>query len=243
MKQSRLSPTLEDYLEAIFQIVSTNLVARSMEIADRLNVKRSSVTVALRALAEKGLINYQARSYVTLTDRGFNIARCVDRRHHILYEMFSDVLGLPEAIADQAACSMEHGMSSEVCKKMTAFLMAIKQDTAHASPIMELTRKLAEKIDCTSDCGYAPSRVAATSSEKDVATLNLLDPGNSGTVIQINGTGTLKKRLQELGITRGERITVVRIAPLDDPIEVKVKNFRLSLRREEADMILIQPEK
>ena len=243
MKPHRLSPTLEDYLEAIFHIVSTNMVARSMEIADRLNVKRSSVTVALRNLAEKGFINYQARSYVTLTDRGLNVARCVDRRHHILFEMFNDILGLPEAVADQAACSMEHGMSSDVCKRMTAFIMAMKQDTDHALPIKTLTRTLAEKIDCTSDCGYAPSRAAAAPSEQNIGTLNLLEPGESGTIIQINGTGTLKKRLQELGITRAEKIGVVRIAPLGDPIEVKVKGFRLSLRREEADMILIQPDK
>ncbi|MBN1756953.1 MAG: DtxR family transcriptional regulator [Chitinispirillaceae bacterium] len=243
MKQGRLSPTLEDYLEAIFHIVSTNMVARSMEIAERLNVKRSSVTVALRTLAEKGFINYQARSYVTLTDRGLNVARCVDRRHHVLFEMFNDVLGLSEPVADQAACSMEHGMSSEVCKSMTAFLMAMKQDSDHALPIKKLTKTLADNIDCSSDCGYAPSRAAAAPAGKDVATLNILDPQESGTIIQINGTGTLKKRLQELGITRGERITVVRIAPLGDPIEVKVKGFRLSLRREEADTILIQPDK
>jgi len=243
MKPTRLSPTLEDYLEAIFHIVSTNMVARSMEIAERLKVKRSSVTVALRTLAEKGYINYQVRSYVTLTDRGLNVARCVDRRHHILFEMFNDVLGLPEEVADQTACSMEHGMSAEVCKRMTAFLMAMKQDTVHAAPIIDLTCSLAEKIDCTSDCGYAPLRGSVPPSEKGFGTLNILDPGKSGIIIRLNGTGTLKKRLQELGITRGERITVVRIAPLGDPIEVKVKNFRLSLRREEADMILIQPEK
>lgn len=241
MRTSKLSPTLEDYLEAIFQIISTNMVARSMEIAERLKVKRSSVTVALRTLAEKGYINYQARSYVTLTDRGLNVARCVDRRHHILFEMFSEVLGLPEAVADQAACSMEHGMSSEVCKKMTAFLMAMKENPGHSLPIITLTRSLAEKIDCTSDCGYAPSRTGALPSENNIATLNALNPGGWGTIVQINGSGSLKKRLQELGINRGEKITVVRIAPFDDPIEVKVKGFRLSLRREEADRVLIQP--
>ena len=72
MNSISLSPTLEDYLEAIYQISLFNKVARSMEIADKLNVKRSSVTVALRSLADKGLINYQARSYVTLTDNGLD---------------------------------------------------------------------------------------------------------------------------------------------------------------------------
>jgi DtxR family Mn-dependent transcriptional regulator len=79
MAITKLSPTLEDYLEAIYRISSVNTVARSMDIADRLKVKRSSVTVALYSLAEKGLINYQARSFITLTERGMQVARCVDK--------------------------------------------------------------------------------------------------------------------------------------------------------------------
>jgi DtxR family Mn-dependent transcriptional regulator len=60
MNKIALTSTLEDYLEAIYQISNVNKVARSMDIAEHLKVKRSSVTVALQSLAEKGLINYHA---------------------------------------------------------------------------------------------------------------------------------------------------------------------------------------
>jgi DtxR family transcriptional regulator, Mn-dependent transcriptional regulator len=241
MSTLALSPTLEDYLEAIFQIVSMHKVARSMEIAEKLNVKRSSVTIALRSLADKGLINYQVRSYVTLTEQGMDAARCVDRRHHILHEMFTKVLGLPEEEADKAACNMEHGMTSEVCRKMTAFMMAMKQDTSSAKKIIGLVDSLAKKIDCNSDCGYS-SGTKTDALDEDLQNLNFLSPGEHGIVVQGIGSGNLKKRLQEMGIMRGQKITVVRAAPLDDPIEVKVKNFHLSLRRDEAAMILIKKE-
>ena len=114
MSAYALSPNLEDYLEAILQISSMNKVARSMEIASRLNVKRSSVTVALRSLAEKGLINYEVRSFVTLTDKGLDAAKCIDRRHHILLDFFISILGLSYEEANKTACSMEHGMTSDV---------------------------------------------------------------------------------------------------------------------------------
>ncbi len=229
-----LTPNLEDYLEAIFHIVTFNKVARSMEIADRMKVKRSSVTLALRSLSEKGLIHYQARSYVTLTDKGLSAARCIDRRHHILHDMFTKVLQLPEEAADKAACAMEHGMSEEVCRKMTAFLMAMNAEGASAEKIIACQEKLARTINCHADCGYKPLRSDRQKGHDATSTLNDLVTGESAVVVRVSGEGMLRRRLQEMGITRGETITMVRAAPLDDPIEVKVKSSRLSLRREEA---------
>lgn len=240
MSSLALTPTLEDYLEAIFQIASMHKVARSMEIADRLKVKRSSVTIALRSLADKGLINYQARSYVTLTEKGMNTARCVDRRHHILLDLFTTVLGLTHDEADKAACSMEHGMSSDVCRRMTAFMMAVKQDPQCASKIKSNLDSCASKIDCENDCGYTPYDPNKSEQEDELLNLNFLEPGDKGTIAKVMGSGTLKKRLLEIGIIRGQIISVVRAAPLDDPIEVKIKNIHLSLRREEASMILVK---
>ena len=235
-----LSPTLEDYLEAIFHIASRNKVARSMEIADRLKVKRSSVTVALRSLAEKGLINYQVRSYVTLTSRGLATARCVDKRHHILLDLFENVLGLDPTESDTAACSMEHGMSEQVCKKLTALLLALGNDPVSAQRLRSSIETAARSIDCQSDCGYNPSSLPPPSvGEEELYNLNFMQPPQKGKIARILGTGVLKKRLQDMGLIRGEEISIIRAAPLDDPIEVKVRNCHLSLRRSEAALILV----
>ncbi|MFW6245202.1 MAG: DtxR family transcriptional regulator, partial [Fibrobacterota bacterium] len=216
---SSLSPTLEDYLEAILHISAMNKVARSMEIADKLNVKRSSVTVALRSLAQKGLINYEARSFVTLTDKGHGTAKCIARRHHVLFDFFTDVLGLSQEEADKTACSMEHGMSEEVCRKMTALLKMMKENSSYTEKIRSTLKKNATDTDCSSDCVYEEN--GGYQRETD---LNSLLPGDRGTVIKVNGSESVRKRLFDMGIIRGQSVCVVKAAPFDDPIEVKVRN-------------------
>lgn len=69
--------------------------------------------------------------------------------------------------------------------------------------------------------------------------LNSLSSGESGKISGIKGSGILKKRLRELGITAGQEVRIIKSAPLDDPIEIKIRNYNISLRREEADKILI----
>jgi DtxR family Mn-dependent transcriptional regulator len=108
MTDAVLSESLEDYLEAIFHIVAAKQAARASDISDRLGVKRSSVTGALRALAERGLVNYAPYDIITLTEAGRAEAMDVVHRHGVLRDFFVEVLGMDEALADEAACGMEH---------------------------------------------------------------------------------------------------------------------------------------
>ena len=64
--------------------------------------------------------------------------------------------------------------------------------------------------------------------------------GSTVTVKKINGTGALKRRIMDMGITRGARIYVRKVAPLGDPIEVTVRNYELSLRKEDAANIEVE---
>lgn len=79
-----LSPNMENYLETIWMLVREHTVARSKDIASRLNVKRASVTGALRALKDRGLVNYEPYGFVTLTREGSEIARRVRDRGGLL---------------------------------------------------------------------------------------------------------------------------------------------------------------
>jgi len=71
-------------------------------------------------------------------------------------------------------------------------------------------------------------------------TLAELKPSEQGTIITIRSAGSTGKRLMEMGLTPGSVITVEKIAPLGDPIDVRVKGYHLSLRREEAAGIKIE---
>ena len=64
--------------------------------------------------------------------------------------------------------------------------------------------------------------------------------GSTVTVKKINGTGALKRRIMDMGITRGAQIYVRKVAPLGDPIEVTVRNYELSLRKEDAANIEVE---
>ena len=71
--------------------------------------------------------------------------------------------------------------------------------------------------------------------------LSSLTPGQQGTIVRVGGHTSLRRRLLEMGLVRGETIGVERVAPLGDPIEFTVKGYHLSLRRGDAANIEVQP--
>lgn len=72
-------------------------------------------------------------------------------------------------------------------------------------------------------------------------TLNLLQQGDSATIVSIGAAGALRRRFAEMGLVRGETIRAVRAAPLGDPVMYTIKGYRLAMRREEAAHIQIEP--
>jgi len=120
-----LSASLEDYLEAIFQIVNSKQAVRATDISKRLGVTRSSVTGALHALCEKHLVNYSPYDVITLTDKGESIARDIVRRHEVLKDFFTRVLAVEDDIADEAACKMEHAIPKKIINRFVKFVKFI----------------------------------------------------------------------------------------------------------------------
>jgi DtxR family Mn-dependent transcriptional regulator len=118
MSTANLSASQEDYLEAIFHIVERKHAARAKDIVERLGVHNSSVTQALRTLAEKGLVNYAPYDLVTLTDEGLGRATDVVRRHRAVRQFLVEVLGIAPELAEADACRLEHSISSEVLSRL-----------------------------------------------------------------------------------------------------------------------------
>ena len=71
-------------------------------------------------------------------------------------------------------------------------------------------------------------------------TLNEIPVGGVCTVTKLNGTGKLRRRIMDMGITKGVAIKVVKIAPLGDPMELNVRGYELSIRKSEAESIEVQ---
>lgn len=67
-----------------------------------------------------------------------------------------------------------------------------------------------------------------------------LSPGEHGKVVRVDAEGALKRRLMDMGLTRGTMITFRKVAPLGDPIEITVRGYELSIRKDEAAHIYVQ---
>ena len=73
-----------------------------------------------------------------------------------------------------------------------------------------------------------------------MATLKDVKCGNTAKVLKIHGEGAVKRRIMDMGITKGTEIYVRKVAPLGDPIEVTVRRYELSLRKADAEMIEVE---
>lgn len=75
-----------------------------------------------------------------------------------------------------------------------------------------------------------------------ITTLAALEPGQKGRITKIAAIGPMRRRLMDMGVLVGEVVKVEKVAPLGDPIEVSVKDYRLSFRKKEAEGVLVEME-
>ena len=73
-----------------------------------------------------------------------------------------------------------------------------------------------------------------------VKTLNQLEPGERATIVRVGGEGPVRRRILDMGVVSGADIEVVRVAPLGDPVEFRIKGYNLSLRKSEAQNIQVE---
>ena len=77
--------------------------------------------------------------------------------------------------------------------------------------------------------------------EENVITLRDIPVGGKAKVVRIKGSGAVKKHIMDMGVTKGAEVYVRKVAPLGDPVEYTVRGFELSLRKEEADKVIVEP--
>lgn len=107
-----INESAENYLETILDLSQVLPVVRSVDIANELGYKKSSVSVAMKNLREKGHITVTDSGFIYLTDSGKRIAEMIHERHE-LFTKWLTRLGVPEDIASEDACKLEHVLSKE----------------------------------------------------------------------------------------------------------------------------------
>lgn len=247
MTEKTLTGSLEDYLEAIYQLIKKENAARVKDLAQFLDVRKSSVTAALRVLASKGLIRYSPYSEIVLTHKGSQTAQDVIRRHETLKDFFTEVLGVKSAMADATACKMEHVLPPEVTERLLRFMEFVELHPGNGRKWLEefhaFYRRQAAGDVPSGAREIQPGRAGAprpgAAGHAGVILLSELPTGVKAEIAAIHHTGMFRKRILEMGVTVGAVLMIERVAPLGDPIDIKIRGYHLSLRKEEARRITV----
>ncbi|MDD7752094.1 MAG: metal-dependent transcriptional regulator [bacterium] len=228
MKNTTISSSLEDYLEAIAEIIEEQGHAHTKEIADHLKVKMPSVTNALQALSARGLIHYQSHSPVFLTPAGAETAAVIRHRHNALRNFFCDILKLPANESNDAACKVEHIIGEKV-----------------TSRIVLLSEAIAVREDCAELRAYLnqtlPQLNSETSGQEQLIPLDQLPVGVRGVVVKVAENLRGIKKFADLGLVSGTLLEMEGTAPLGDLMRIKVMGSSLSLRKSDAAHIWLRP--
>ena len=102
----------ENYLETILMLVKERLVVRAVDIANELDFKKSSVSIAMKNLREANHITVTKEGYIYLTESGQKIAETIYERHQLLSSWLT-TLGVDPKVAEDDACRIEHVISPE----------------------------------------------------------------------------------------------------------------------------------
>ena len=111
----------ENYLETILLLSKKRPVVRSVDIANELGFKKSSVSIAMKHLREKNHITVTEDGFIYLTASGKEIADMIYLRHEVLSSCLQK-LGVPEEVANEDACKIEHVISKESFEALKNFL-------------------------------------------------------------------------------------------------------------------------
>jgi Mn-dependent DtxR family transcriptional regulator len=117
----KIRQSAEDYLESILRLREEKGYARSIDIAVSLGITQPSVSVAMKRLRENGFISMDENNYITLTEKGMEIAKRIYHRHKTLTKFF-ELMGVDRETAQDDACKVEHVISEqsfEAIRKMT----------------------------------------------------------------------------------------------------------------------------
>ncbi len=125
----KLMESSENYLETILMLKKKNGSVRAIDIANKLNYSKASVSVAMKNLKEKEYIKIDTDNNIILTKKGLNVANEIYEKHVVLTKMLVS-FGVCEQTASEDACKMEHTLSEESFICIKNFVNKHEEDNA-----------------------------------------------------------------------------------------------------------------
>ena len=116
-----ITKSLEDYIEYIYTSLSNGKELKAIDIAKKFNISRASVSEALIRLCELGLVIYEGRKGIIVTEKGEIEAKRVIKKHQILLNFFNKTLNVEYEKASDNACKIEHVIDDDVVSILEKF--------------------------------------------------------------------------------------------------------------------------
>ena len=222
-----MSASTEEYLEALYTLTQGGKTAGTSEISRRLKIAPASVTEMLQKLADSGYVNYLPYQGVTLTAKGYEIAEKMTRKHRLLERFLHDILKIGNDRVHKEACEMEHALSDETARAMCQTLKSPDKCPDDGKVIPPCDLDFCSCDECRKKGGNSLAEIGRR--KGNVVSMSTLKENQEGTIAFIRGDGKVLRRLLDLGLTPGTRISISRVAPLKGPVEIAVRGSRLAL--------------
>lgn len=116
-----ITKSLEDYIEYIYTSLSDDKELKAIDIAKKFNISRASVSEALIRLCELGLVIYEGRKGIIVTEKGEIEAKRVIKKHQILLNFFNKTLNIEFEKASDNACKIEHVIDDNIISMLEKF--------------------------------------------------------------------------------------------------------------------------
>ena len=126
--EKEVSHSMAHYLQAVASLKADKGHARVVDIADHLGVSKSGVTSMLRSLQSRGLVTHERYGAVELTPSGQRLAARTESSRRVLTMFLTEILGVPEEVASEDACMIEHLVSPAVSVELLRLTTFVRSD-------------------------------------------------------------------------------------------------------------------
>ncbi len=230
----------QDYLKAVYNLARNGDLVSTTEISKKLDVAPASVTEMLKKLSQDGYVKYSPYHGSTLTEKGLHEAQKVTRKHRLLEKFLTDILHLGKDKVHTQACQMEHALSDEAEESLCRLLKHPDTCSDDGKTIPACNLPFSNCEDCIKLHDQGLEEVGKRN--KNLISIRELKDGKFGKISFIRGEHKVLQRLLDMGLTPGTRIKVLKVAPLNGPVEVSVRGSKLALGQDIACNVFVELE-
>jgi DtxR family Mn-dependent transcriptional regulator len=213
----RPTPTVEDYLQEIYDLHQQNKTVIAARLAERAGVAAPTAWATLQRMQRDGLVDLQDRHDIRLTPQGAQAAESIKRRHFLAERLLVDILGLDWAESHEEAHRIEHAVSPLVEERIMA-LLGNPTTCPHGNPMPGVP--------------HPPTVLLSTLTEGDEREVD-------GVQEDAEEDAELMRFLQHNGLTPGTKLRVVEVAAYNSTMTVEVADRRVVLGLSAAEQLRV----